>query len=79
MIVQIYEIQTPQEAATCIDFGVDRIGSVILSEANLKVPQIREAIRLSEGTRTRNSVIGYIAHADCRSSLNILTFARKIA
>ena len=57
MLVQIYEIQTPQEAASCIDLGVDRIGSVILSEAHWKIPEIREAIRVSEGTGTRNSLI----------------------
>ena len=57
MTVQIYEIQTPQEAAMCIDLGVDRIGSVIVSGADWKRPDIREVIRLSEGTRTRNSLI----------------------
>jgi phosphoribosylanthranilate isomerase len=57
LIVQIYEIQTPQEAATCIDLGVDRIGSVILSEGDWKRPEIREVIRVSEGTQTRNSLI----------------------
>jgi phosphoribosylanthranilate isomerase len=57
VIVQIYEIQTPQEAATCIDLGVDRIGSVILSEGDWKRPEIREVIRVSEGTQARNSLI----------------------
>jgi phosphoribosylanthranilate isomerase len=57
LIVQIYEIQTPQEAAACIDLGVDRIGSVILSEKDWKRPEIREVIRLSEGTQTTNSLI----------------------
>jgi phosphoribosylanthranilate isomerase len=57
VIVQIYEIQTPQEAATCIGLGVDRIGSVILSEDDWKRPGIREVIRVSEGTETRNSLI----------------------
>jgi len=57
MIVQIYEIQTPQEAARCIELGVERIGSVILSQGDWKRPEIREVIRLSEGTQTRNSLI----------------------
>lgn len=57
MIVQIYEIQTPQEADRCIELGVDRIGSVILSQGDWKRPEIRDLIRLSEGTRTRNSLI----------------------
>jgi phosphoribosylanthranilate isomerase len=57
LIVQIYEIQTPREAAACIDLGVDRIGSVLLSEKDWKQPEIREVIRVSEGTKTRNSLI----------------------
>lgn len=57
MIVQIYEIQTPHEAERCIVLGVDRLGSVLLSEEEWKNSDIREVIRLSEGTRTRNSLI----------------------
>jgi phosphoribosylanthranilate isomerase len=57
MLAQIYEIQTPEEAAKCIDLGVDRIGSVILCASEWKKPDIREAISLSEGTGTRNSLI----------------------
>ena len=57
MIVQIYEIQTPDEAATCIDLGIDRIGSVVLSATEWKRPEIRDVIRLTEGTRTQNSLI----------------------
>lgn len=57
MLIQIYEIQTPQEAERCIDLGVDRIGSVILSQEDWKSPEIRDLIRLSERTGTRNSLI----------------------
>ncbi|MBW1722423.1 MAG: phosphoribosylanthranilate isomerase [Deltaproteobacteria bacterium] len=57
MIIQIYEIQTPEEAEKCIELGVDRIGSVILSAEEWRKPVIREVIRLSEGTRTKNSLI----------------------
>lgn len=57
MIVQIYEIQTPQEAERCILLGVDRLGSVLLSEENWKQPEIREVIRLSEGTKVKNCLI----------------------
>ena len=57
MLAQIYEIQTPVEAEKCIDLGVDRIGSVILSASDWKKPDVREAIRLSAGTGTRNSLI----------------------
>lgn len=57
MITQIYEIQTPEEAERCIALGVDRIGSVLLSEKDWRQPAIREVIRLTKGTSTRNSLI----------------------
>jgi len=57
MIVQIYEIQTPEEAEKCIDLGVDHIGSVILSAEAWRQPKIREVIRLSQGTSVMNSII----------------------
>ncbi|MEW6666660.1 MAG: hypothetical protein AB1512_15745 [Thermodesulfobacteriota bacterium] len=57
MLVQIYEIQTPHEAEKCISLGVDRLGSVLLSEEEWRQPLIREVIRLTEGTEVRNSLI----------------------
>jgi phosphoribosylanthranilate isomerase len=68
MLAQIYEVQTPEEAAKCIDLGVDRIGSVILSASDWKKPDIREAIRLSASTGTRNSLIPLFGYWDtlCR-------------
>ena len=57
MIVQIYEIQTPEEAEKCIALGVDHIGSVILSGEAWRRPKIREVIRLSQGTSVMNSLI----------------------
>ena len=55
--VQIYEIQDPQEAEVVIELGVDRIGSVILSEENWKVPAIKDAILISKGARVKHSLI----------------------
>ena len=57
MIVQIYEIQSPYEAERCILLGVDRLGSVLLSEEEWKQPAIREVVRLSEGAKIQNSLI----------------------
>lgn len=57
MIVQIYEIQDPHEAGRCIELGVDHIGSVLLSETEWRKPEIREVIRLSEGSGARNTLI----------------------
>ena len=57
MIVQIYEIQTPQEAEKCIELGVDHMGSVILDRDAWKDPVLLETVRMCRGTGTRNSLI----------------------
>ena len=57
MLAQIYEIQTPEEAETCIGLGVDRIGSVLLSASEWKRPSLRQVIDLSRGTKATNSLI----------------------
>lgn len=57
MLAQIYEIQTPEEAEKCIDLGVDRIGSVLLSASEWKQPEIRETIRLTQGTGAASNLI----------------------
>ncbi|MBU2499307.1 MAG: hypothetical protein KKE57_10430 [Proteobacteria bacterium] len=64
MIVQIYEIQTPQEAEKCIALGVDHIGSVLLSGTTWRQPNLQEVIRLSEGTQTKNSLIPLFQEKD---------------
>jgi phosphoribosylanthranilate isomerase len=64
MIVQIYEIQTPEEAEECIDSGVDHIGSVILDNRDWKQPVTRDAIRVSEGTSAKNSIIPLFDNMD---------------
>jgi phosphoribosylanthranilate isomerase len=55
--VQIYEIQNPREAEAVIDLGVDRIGSVILSVEEWKVPAIKEAIRVSKAAGIKHSLL----------------------
>jgi len=57
MIIQIYEIQTPQDAEKCIELGVKHIGSVILSQDEWRVPLLRETVRLSKGSDARSSLI----------------------
>lgn len=56
-IVQIYEIQDPREAETVIGLGVDRIGSVLLSQEDWKVPEIRDAGRVSKAAGREQSII----------------------
>ena len=57
MLAQIYEIQSPEEAEKCIDLGVDRIGSVLLSASEWKQPEIRETIRLTQGAGAASNLI----------------------
>jgi phosphoribosylanthranilate isomerase len=57
MIVQIYEIQTPQEAERCIELGVDHVGSVIPNESEWQQPVLKDTIGVSDGTRVKNSII----------------------
>ncbi|MBN1626120.1 MAG: hypothetical protein JW944_06300 [Deltaproteobacteria bacterium] len=64
MIVQIYEIQTPGEAEGCIEAGVDHIGGVIPDKREWKQPVIRDAIRVSQGTKVKNSVIPLFDNMD---------------
>jgi len=44
MIIQIYEIQTQQEAQALMDLGVDHIGSVLLPSQDRKNPQLKATI-----------------------------------
>ena len=57
VLVQIYEIQDPHEAELMVEQGVDRIGSVILSESEWKVPLVREAVRLVNTSGSQSSLI----------------------
>jgi len=57
MIVQVYEIQTPQEAAKCIGLGVNHIGSVILRMDDWRVPIVEETVRLTQRSGMRSIVI----------------------
>jgi phosphoribosylanthranilate isomerase len=57
IIIQIYEVQTPSEAEELMDLGVDHIGSVIVSKASLKIPAIRETIRLVQENGGKSTLI----------------------
>jgi phosphoribosylanthranilate isomerase len=57
MIIQIYEIQTPAEAFTMIELGVDHIGSVIVSETEWKNPAIKQTLEAVRSTAAKSSLI----------------------
>lgn len=57
VIVQIYEIQTPEEAEACVRLGVDHVGSVLLSAQEWRLPLVREAAGLVDKAGAKSSLI----------------------
>jgi phosphoribosylanthranilate isomerase len=64
MIVQIYEIQTPEEARTMIDLGVDHIGSVLLSAEKWKDSTIKKVIETVRAAGRKSSLIPLFCNPD---------------
>ena len=69
MIVQIYEIQTPGEAETMIELGVDHIGSVVVKRDTWKFPEVRETMQQVSSAGKRSSLIPLFENQDdiCRA------------
>jgi len=57
MIIQIYEIQTSEEAERCLDLGVDHIGSVLVSADVWRQPLVREAAAVARDGGAKSSLI----------------------
>lgn len=57
MIIQIYEIQNPKEADALVKLGVDHIGSVIVSDRDWKIPEIKETVQHVGTTASKSSLI----------------------
>jgi phosphoribosylanthranilate isomerase len=57
IIIQIYEVQNPEEAEKLISIGVDHIGSVIVSEMDWKVPGVAETIERVRSSPAKSSLI----------------------
>ena len=57
IIVQIYEVQTPPEAEALIELDVDHIGSVVVSEEDWKLPQLKETIKTIRSSAAKSSLI----------------------
>jgi phosphoribosylanthranilate isomerase len=68
-LVQIYEVQTPDEAETLIEIGVDHIGSVLLSGDDWRQPSIKAVVDCTRGTTVKASLIPLFQNADqiCRA------------
>ncbi|QTA88312.1 phosphoribosylanthranilate isomerase [Desulfonema magnum] len=74
IIVQIYEVQTPSEAESLIEIGVDRIGSIILSEKEWKVPLIKETVSMTAQTPVMSNLIPLFSNPD--SIFRVLDYYR---
>jgi phosphoribosylanthranilate isomerase len=57
LIVQIYEIQTPEEAIQVLDQGVDHVGSVILSGEEWKNPALKQTINVVKRLGSKSTLI----------------------
>ena len=57
MIIQIYEIQTPAEAVIMAELGVDHIGSVLISESEWKIPEVKETLNAVRSASAKSSLI----------------------
>ena len=64
IIVQIYEIQNPQEAEELIQIGVDHIGSVIVSETDWKVSGVRDTMDLVSSSSAKSCLIPLFNSSD---------------
>ncbi len=57
MLIQIYEIQTIDEARLMIDLGVDHVGSVLIAARQWKNPTLKSAIREIKLSGRKSSLI----------------------
>ncbi len=73
-IIQIYEIQTPQEARAMIELGVDHIGSVVTSQRERHNPVIRETVNLVREMGAVSSLIPL--YADPQAVFDTLDYYR---
>lgn len=69
MIIQIYEIQTPREAETMIELGVDHVGSVLISNDKWQNPDIRRTIELVQSSGCKSSLIPLFGEIDTVSKV----------
>jgi phosphoribosylanthranilate isomerase len=63
-LVQIYEVQTPEEAEILIEIGVDHIGSVLLSSDDWRQASIKDVVDCARGTVVRTSLIPLFQNTD---------------
>ncbi|MDX9787770.1 MAG: hypothetical protein RBT11_13385 [Desulfobacterales bacterium] len=63
-LVQIYEVQRPEEAEALVEIGVDHIGSVLLSGENWKQPSIKAVVETTRKAGRKSSLIPLFTSSD---------------
>ncbi len=64
MIVQVYEIQEPHEAARVVEVGVDHVGSVVAAPSAWQQPILRSTVREVQGAGAKSSLIPLFREPD---------------
>ncbi len=57
IIIQIYEVQDPDEARKLINIGVDHIGSVIVSESDWKIDGVKKTVEQVHASAAKSCLI----------------------
>jgi phosphoribosylanthranilate isomerase len=65
LIVQIYEVQTLDEAELLVDIGVDHLGSVLLSESEWRQPAIKAVVDFARDNSVRSCLIPLFQNTEC--------------
>ena len=65
MIVQIYEIQSREEAQLVVDLGVDHVGSVVLTPAHCQDPVLKDAVAAVKAGGRLSSLIPLFHDPEC--------------
>ena len=69
MIVQIYEIQSPEEAEAMIELGVDHIGTIILSSQQCQNQVLKTTVETVQAAGRISSLIPLIDDIEAITAL----------
>jgi len=74
LIVQIYEVQDPEQAGALVEQGVYHIGSLVVSEKQWQDPLLKETIACVRNSAAKSSLIPLFSNPD--SILEMLDYYR---
>jgi phosphoribosylanthranilate isomerase len=65
LIIQIYEIQNPEEAEAVVAAGADHVGSVLLSQAEWKIAELKDTVDRVRRCGAKSSLIPLFRDESC--------------